>query len=96
MANVRNGNTYYVDSTGNLDIKNIKVVCIYLTATAASGRIVLSDSTTGALKADVRVPTANDTKVFDCEHANMVFPNGITITTLTNAVVTLFLEESQR
>lgn len=96
VANVRNGNTYYVDSTGSLDIKNIKISSIYLTSTGASARIVLSDSSTGATKIDLRIAASGESKLFESENASIVFPNGITITTLSNAVATLLLEESQK
>lgn len=98
MANVRNGNTFYVDTTGTLDIgsaRNMKIACIWMTSSTTGGGIVLTDTTTGALKADLKVSLINDTKIIDCFDAKMVFPTGITVT-VTNATATLFLEESQK
>lgn len=90
MANTRNGNTWYVDATGNLGSeKNVIVPYIYITATAANGRVVLSDQVTTALKADLRVEVSGHTEIFRMAENPMRFPNGINITTLTNAIVTI-------
>jgi hypothetical protein len=92
MANTRNGNTWYVDATGTLGTeKNVLVPYIFLTATGANARIVLSDQATGSVKVDLRLPTAGDTQLFRVEANPILFPNAIEVTTLTNAVATVLV-----
>lgn len=94
MANVRNANTYYIDATGSLTLKNIKALFIIITATAANARLVLKDITTGATKMDVRI-TAADGQFFDFSSAPLVFPNGIDVTTVTNCIAVVTVEETR-
>lgn len=96
MANVRNGNTFYIDSTSPvINSVNIRVKAILLTATAASGRVVLQDVTTNNIKADLRVATSGESRLFEFDKNPIVFPNGINPSTVTNAVATLIVEESR-
>jgi len=95
MANIRNANTFYVDATGNLTVPNIKVFYITITSTANSAVVVIKDVTTGALKFDLRIATAGDPVRLNYSDSPLVFPNGIDVTTLTNAIVTFGIQESQ-
>lgn len=91
MANTRIGNSYYVDTTGTLtdtNQKQVLVTQILLTATAASAILVIVDPTLEAVsykKMDLRVATSGDTKSFEFD-TPVLFPNGIKVLTLTNAV----------
>lgn len=90
MASVRNGNTFYLDNTTDVfEIPQLKVSHIIVTATAANGRAVFADTTTDAVKADLRVATSGASQTFRFADQPMVFPNGLQLTTLTNAVVTV-------
>jgi hypothetical protein len=101
LANTRNGNTWYVDtqhsaSSDSLAVKGIRVLGVVVTATAANGRIVLSDEQgTPPTKLDLRVATSGDSKHFDFCESPVAFPNGIRPVTLTNAVVTVIIEEAR-
>ena len=99
MANVRNSNTFYIDTqysaaSDELAIKNIKVVYAIVTATAGNGRVVLGDSSV-ATKIDLREATSGATAYFDFSDKPLVFSTSIRPTTLTNAVVTLVIEETR-
>lgn len=97
MANVRNSNTYYIDTANQnpLVASNIKVMHISITPTAANGQVVLQDYTTGITKIDLRSDTANRTLFFSFKENPIVFPNGILASTVTNAVCTCTLVESR-
>lgn len=97
MANVLNGNTFFVDtqyntSADDLVRKNTLVTHIIIRATAANGRIVLTDvASNPAIKLDLEVKDAGDTKQFDFEESPVLFPNGIRAQTLSNAKVTVVI-----
>jgi hypothetical protein len=94
MANKRNGNTIYVDTAGTLTSdKNMHVVNVIVTATAASAVVVLSDPDGTSLKADLRVADSGVTQQF-AFLPPMFFPNGIRVTTLTNAIATVIYNRS--
>lgn len=84
MANVRSGNSHYVDSTGSLTTNPVKVIGVLLTATAANGVIVLKDSGGSITRADLRNPTSGTTVHFDLSDSPLYFPTGINVTALTN------------
>jgi len=96
MANLLNGNTFYIDSTSpDLERKQALVVYIALTATASNAIMVLSD--VGAApqkKLELRVAGAGTTQLFRFTDSPVLFPNGISVTTLTNAVATLVIKNS--
>lgn len=86
MANVRNGNTVYVDATGAITDSGAKVAGVVLTATAANAVLVLQDSSGSPVnKVDLRVATSGSSQFFDFSVTPLWFPNGIEIGTLTNA-----------
>jgi hypothetical protein len=94
VANTRSANTWYVDTqysaaADDLDVKNLVVTLVVVSATAATGRIVLSDITTSAVKLDLLVATSGATQVFDFSDSPIIFSNGIRVTTLSNAVATV-------
>lgn len=93
MANAINGNTIYVDTTGSIGLSSPQGVVlshVIVTATAASAQIVIRDDATSPVnKLDLRVPTSGDSKQYDFSDRPIVFPEGIEIGTVTNAVATL-------
>lgn len=104
MANVRNGNTFFIDTVAadtdpgtdeNLAIKNIKVKAIFITATAATAILELKDVTTGAVKFNLREASTGETDYFDLTNLNVVFPNGISPSTVTNMQATLIIQETR-
>ena len=93
MANVRSANSWFVDSTTSSSADDLTspvvLTAVYLTATSANSVLVLSDPTTGATRINLREPTAGTTRHFRMDAAPLSFPNGIRVSTLTNAVATL-------
>lgn len=96
MANVRNGNTFYVDSTSSggtatsfINEKQIKVSYIFFTTDNANDAFTINDlnpstgNTAGDLKITGKEATADDSVWYDFSTSPMVFPNGIWISTLT-------------
>lgn len=102
MANVRNSNSFYIDTQSavdadNLAVKGLAVAYVALTATAANGRLVLQDLTaTPTTKIDLRVEVSGHTEVFSFEMFPILFPNGIKPSVLSNAVATLVFKENNR
>lgn len=92
MANQRSGNILYVDSTGSADITStVYVIGIVLTPTAAGGRIVLANRlSAGQTKIDLRAATSGESKDLDLTTRPMIFEDGINVSTLSNAVATIF------
>lgn len=98
MANVRSGNTFYIDTQHSVAADGItqaglKLRKILVTATAAPGRIVLQDITTGITKFDLRVSAANTTQEFIFDDMSITFPTGLKASTLSQAVATLIIDE---
>jgi hypothetical protein len=95
MANTKTGNVWYVDTAYSAatddNTDNIVVGSVVLTTTAASGRIILKDPKTGAIKLDLKHPTDADSKHFDFSANPIICPNGLRASTLTNAVATIIL-----
>lgn len=99
MANTRNGNTFYIDTqysaaADELAVKNIRITGVIVTATGASGRVVLGDSSV-ATKLDLRVATSGETMQFYFDVHPVNFSTSIRPTTLSNAVVTCIIEEAR-
>jgi hypothetical protein len=83
VANVRSGNSAYVDTTGSITTdKNTKVVRILFTPDAANDELLLKDGTAGSSKIYLRLATAKKTEVFDLGDG-INFPNEIYVSTLT-------------
>lgn len=95
MANVRNANTYYADTTGSITSKNIAVYGVVITPIGGTADIILQDVTTSANK--MRLEVADGTsEFFNFAVTPIIFPNGFSISTLTNCVATFFIKESQK
>lgn len=98
MANTRSSNTFYIDTqysgaSDELAIKNLKVLYVIVTATAASAVLALSDS--GTAKVNLRVATSGETSVFDFSNAPILFATSVRPTTLTNAIATVVIQETR-
>ncbi len=97
MANTRAGNTYYIDtqysSTEELAVKNLKVLGVVVTASAAGGNILLSDGSVSKLF--LKVATDEDTSYFDFSNSPILFSTSIRPTTLSGAVATVIIEETR-
>lgn len=97
MANLRLGNSIFVDSTGTLTgatEKNSLVAYVIVTATAASAILKLGDPslTANNLKIDLRVATSGLTQIFDFSATPIVFPNGVSAITVTNCNACIVLK----
>lgn len=91
MANAVQGNTIYIDSTGDVRTTPTKVYMIVVTATAASCVLALADAGSSVAKINLRVVTSGASQLFDFSANPLFFPNGIEVTTITNGVATLVL-----
>lgn len=89
MANVRSGNSHYVDATGVLATGSTRVVGVIVTATAASAIVAIGDSAGTTAKLNLRVATSGASQFFDFSTSPILFPNGVNVTTLTNAIATV-------
>lgn len=97
--NILNGNTFYIDTAyvttaDDLTRSQLMVAYIMVTATAANGRIVLGDvgANSTQKKLDLRVPTSGATEIFRFSENPALFPNGLRVFTLTNAVATVIIK----
>ena len=96
MASVRNANSFYVDSTDSLEVLGLSVYTITLTSTSGAGVITLQDNTdTPTTKLTLKVPNG-ETLLFDFNLMPLLFPNGIVVSVLTNAVATIVFKEGNR
>lgn len=81
------------DLTGSL-----MVSAVLVTSSAASGRVVLSDATTGITKLDLRVAATNGNasgeSILYALPDSVMFPNGIKVSTLTTAVASVFVRDT--
>lgn len=98
MANVRNSNTFYIDtaySSANdeLPVKGIKVYYIIYTTSNATNQLVLADSVTGITKVSIKNATSGTSSIFRFDELPMVFPNGIRPITVTACTATLMVDE---
>jgi hypothetical protein len=93
VANVENGNSVYIDSTGQVTDtgKPALVSYIVFTTTAANDELILKDDdTNGSLKIAIKHATADDTVMYDFSSKPIFFPNGIYCSTIsTGATATL-------
>jgi hypothetical protein len=89
MANATNGNTIYIDTTGDVTTKkNVRVPYVTVSASSANAVLLLSDPD-GTNKIDLRVAAAGETQLFDFSEQPLLFPNGIKAETVTNAIATV-------
>lgn len=98
MANIQNGNTFYIDTQSAADSDDLQkqpaiVTQIIITATGANGRVVLADlGNNPAKKLDLRVVVSGETQHYFFDTSPVVFPSGIKALILTNAIVTVVLK----
>lgn len=94
MANVRNGNTLYVDATGALTTRLTKVRSLLACASGGAGSLVLKDNSGSPVtKFDLVLPSGMVPFHANFQDGFPVFPNGISVTTATNVKATLVIEE---
>ena len=86
MANVRNGNSHYVDSTGTLTSVSTVVLKVFVTTTAANAVVVLQDTNASTNKIILKVAADGSTEEFEL---GVSFPTGVKVATLTNAIMTV-------
>lgn len=95
MGNVSNSNSIFVDSTGALSIgtnQNIKIAYIVMTTTAATGSATLQDDAPAPVdKLIIKEAIADKTIRLNFADNPINFPNGIRISALSNATLTLIL-----
>lgn len=92
MANVKAGNTYYIDTNNKTlaDMGNSVIKMILLTATSANAVLVLQDSNS-QIKFDLRNADAGTTERFNFVGAEIGINSGLKVTTLTNCNATIVL-----
>ena len=93
MANVRSGNSFYVDSTGVLSSLGVKVFYIVLTANGGSPTIELSDTASGSKKIVLKLHSGQASEVFDFSRNPLFFGGGMEVTSINHAVVTIVYNE---
>lgn len=97
MANVRSGNTWFVDATGTLaqtsgDQAFVKYVTIAGSHASAIGSITLSDNAPSkSMKFKLYVP-AGQTVCLDFATDPVAFFGGIDVTALSNVTATIVLK----
>lgn len=93
MANAFQSGSIYIDTTGSLTTKPVKVAYILYTPDTANDTIVFRDGSTGSdpIKLSLRHLNAKDTEVFDFSRRPLVFANGVYVTVPTNGTATLIL-----
>ena len=98
MANARSANCYYIDTqystNEELAVKNVLVLGVLVTVSAAGGNLVLSDGST--VKASFKVATDEETAFFDFGNCPMLFTTSIRPSTLTDAVATVIFKDAGR
>ena len=93
MANVRNGNTIFID-TGSEDLTTTATRVYYITASAtgANAILVLQDAGANVNKIRLAMPNDKETHIFDFSARPLYFPGGVAVSTLTNCNATLVAE----
>ena len=101
MANVRNGNTYYIDTVSSgastcIESKDIQVVGILYHADTANQHFTLNDlsgtgASAGPIKLKVGNTSAHETVFLDLADCPIRFPNGIWISQLDSGNLTLII-----
>jgi hypothetical protein len=92
MANVLNGNTWHVDTTGDLPNSAGKVHYVLCTPTSANMVVILQEQVSGnPTKLHVR-SGSTETVIVSLDGNPIFFPTGIKAATITNAEVTIVWE----
>ncbi len=99
MANILNGNTFYVDSAFTTSADDLirsqaLVAYVVVTATASGGSLVLGDvgANNTQIKLNFKVDVANHSEIFRFAENPVLFPNGIRVLGLTNAIATIIIK----
>lgn len=101
MANILNGNTYYVDTVSSsvataLAADDVSLLGIIYHTDSANQHLVLNDingqSAAGSLKIQVGNLSAHETVYLDFSNNPIRFPKGIWISTLDSGVATLIVK----
>jgi len=92
MANVKSGNTWYIDSTGDLDgsisYTALNVHHIVVTSTGSAGTITLQDAATNVNKISLAVE-ANKTLHIPLRDNPIAFSGGIGVSALSNCTASI-------
>ena len=89
MANARRGNLGYVDTVGIIaDSANTQVCQILLRATAAGAIVIIGDAKDATPLLNLALATDAESASFEFPRP-LVFPSGVQVLTLTNAIMTL-------
>ena len=93
MANAFQSGSIFVDTTGSLTTKSVKVAYILYTPDTANDIIIFydGDANTDPVKLKLRHLSAKDTEVFDFSARPLVFQDGIYVTVPSNGTATLIL-----
>lgn len=92
MANAYQSGSIYVDTTGSLTTKPVKVAYILYTPDTANDALVLRDGgASDPIKTTIKGATAKHTIVVDLSTRPMVFVNGIYATVATSGTATLII-----
>lgn len=90
MANVHNGNTLFIDTTGTVGpTKNVKIAYMVVSVTGASPALTLQDGTTNKL--DLTFQASTSPQLFDFSAAPIYFPNGVNVSVRNSCTVTLVM-----
>lgn len=99
MANTLNGNSFYVDTAFNTSAEDLVrsqalVAYVIVTATGANGRIVLGDvgANSSQTKIDLRVEVSGHSEIFRFAENPVLFPNGVRVLSLSNAVASIIIK----
>lgn len=98
MANTLNGNTWFADTVFNTEAddlarKQLLVVYVTVTSTGANAKIVLGDSGTNPVKKlDLRIAASGVSQTFRFDNSPVLFPNGIRVLEISNAVATVVIK----
>lgn len=99
QVNQLNGNTFYIDtafSSSADDLVRSQTLVAYITVTATGANAILTLSDVGAnstqTKLNLRVAASGTTQLFRFPEYPVLFPNGIRVMTLTNAIATVIIK----
>lgn len=104
MANTRNSNTFYVDTTSSsgtaasyIAAKNLRIKGITFHMAVTTDVIDVHDKATGSaaagtLKLKIRASTALNTQHFDFSDSPLVCPNGLWVVLTGSPICTVILD----
>lgn len=93
MANARSGNTFFVDTAGDLTTIGTRVYYIIISATNNGAVLVLQDATSHVNVLRLSAVNDKDSHIFDFSARPLFFPGGIEVDTITNMNATIVAEE---